>query len=54
MKQTLKFLLSISNTKMVVLSNEGKRDCYVAQKENPLGVQRNFSKIADCITECEK
>lgn len=54
MKPTLKFLLSISNTKMVVLSNDGKKDCYVAQKNSPLGVQRNFSKIADCITEYEK
>lgn len=54
MKQTLKFLLSISNTKMVVLSNDGKKDCYVSQKENPLGVHRNFSKIADCITEYEE
>jgi len=39
---------------MVILSNEGKKDCYVAQKESPLGVQRNFSKIADCITEYEQ
>ncbi len=54
MKQTLKFLLSISNTKMVVLSNQGKKDCYVSQKESPLGVQRNFNKIADCIAECEE
>ena len=39
---------------MVVLSNEGKKDCYVAHKANPLGVERNFSKIADCITEYEQ
>ncbi len=51
MKPTLKFLLSISNTKMVILQNEGKKNCYVAHKENPLGIQRNFSKIADCITD---
>lgn len=54
MKQTLKFLLSISNTKMVILQNEGKKNCYVSYKENPLGVQRNFSKIADCISEYEQ
>ena len=53
MKQTLKFLLSISNTKIVVLSNEGKKDCYISQKENPLGIQSNFNKIAVCITEYE-
>ena len=54
MKPTLKFLLSISNTKLVVISNGEKKDCYIAQKESPLSIQRNFSKIADCITEYEK
>ncbi|MBO7605937.1 MAG: hypothetical protein J6S61_05705 [Elusimicrobiaceae bacterium] len=54
MKPVLKFLLSISNTKMVVLSNNGKKDCYVFQKESPVSVQKDFSKIADCITEYEK
>ena len=53
MKQTLKFLLSVSNTKMVVLSNEGKQNCYVAYKENSTGKHHNFSKLADCISEYE-
>ncbi len=53
MKQTLKFLLSISNTKMVVLSNEGKQSCYVAHKESPLGIRHDFNKIANCITGYE-
>lgn len=51
MKQTLKFLLSISNTKMVVLNNEGKKNCYVSYKQSPLGIQPNFNKLANCITE---
>ena len=53
MKPTLKFLLSVSNTKMVVLSNEGKQNCYVAYKENAMGAHHNFTKLADCITESE-
>ena len=53
MKTTLKFLLSISNTKMVVLNNAGKQSCYVAHKENPLGINHNFDKIANCITGYE-
>ena len=53
MKSTLKFLLSISNTKMVVLNNEGKKNCYVSYKQSPLSVQPNFTKLANCITEYE-
>ena len=53
MKQTLKFLLSISSTKMVVLSKEGQKDCYVAHKDSPLGAPSNFSKLADFIAEYE-
>ncbi len=53
MKQTLKFLLSVSNTKMVVLSNEGKQNCYVSYKESPMGTHHNFTKLADCISEYE-
>ena len=53
MKQTLKFLLSISNTKMVVLKKEGQKDCYIAHKDSPLGARSNFSKLANFITEYE-
>ena len=53
MKQTLRFLLSISNTKMVVLNNEGRKDCYVSYKHSPLGIHPNFSKLANCIIEYE-
>lgn len=53
MKQTLKFLLSISNTKMIVLNGNGKKDCYVAYKQSPLGIQPNFVKLANCITDCK-
>lgn len=51
MKQTLKFLLSISNTKMVVLSKEGQKNCYIAQKDSPLGTHANFTKLANFMTE---
>ena len=53
MKQTLKFLLSISNTKMVVLNNAGKKNCYISYKPSPLGIQPNFAKLANCIIEYE-
>ncbi len=53
MKQTLRFLLSVSNTKMVVLCNEGKHDCYVSYKVTSTGIHHNFTKLADCISEYE-
>ena len=51
MKQTLRFLLSISNTKMVVISKEGKQNCYVAHKGKPIKEEYNFDKLANCISE---
>lgn len=38
---------------MVVLNREGQKNCYIAHKDNPLGVRSNFSKLADFIAEYE-
>ncbi len=51
MKHTLRFLLSISNTKMVVLNSEGKQNYFVGYKESPLGIRHNLNKLANCIAE---